>query len=277
MRNARTYERKIKKLLDGMDRSMPAEAVDEKDAVEMLVDGVLQADASAAQAERALEAIREEFVDCNELRVSPTKEIVEAIGEDFPAAHRKANTLVKCLNGIFERANGLDVGYMEDMPKRELRRHLLGLGLDPFSAAYVVLFVFGGHAVPVDQTLVDCLEMDGYIYPGSDVQDVQGFLERIIPQKDGIAAHGLLRAYVARSARALAGKKKARAAAKAAAKAAKTRKKATGEKKRAKAKARPAAKKTASRKRKSPAKAKKKSAVRKSKSPKRATSRARKK
>ena len=44
-------------------------------------------------------------------------------------------------------------------PKRERRRCLLELGLSPYVAALVMLKVLGAHAVPVDQTLVDCLEM----------------------------------------------------------------------------------------------------------------------
>jgi hypothetical protein len=104
---------------------------------------------------------------------------------------------------------------MQKMSKRDLRRHLSELGLDAYSGAAVTLLVFGGHAVPVDNDLADSLKMDQYADPGAEPADIQGFLERVIPMKDAPAAHEFFRAYVEKSAKALAKKRKADAKAKA--------------------------------------------------------------
>ena len=214
MRNATSYAKKVKKLL-GKLPDASARPDEEADPIRILVRSVLEADASDKDADRAVAALEEEFLDFNELRASPSRDIVECLGEQLPRAREKGEVLVKVLNGLFRRVHKVSVEYMRDMTKRDLRRHLGELGMEAYASARLVGTVFDGHAIPVDQTLVESLEMGGYVHPESDVADVQGFLERIITHKDAQAAHEALRAYVARSAKALAKKRKAeRAAAK---------------------------------------------------------------
>jgi hypothetical protein len=203
-------------------------------------------------------AIAEEFVDYNELRVAPPKEIADAFGKDHPHARRKAVEITSVLNAIFGRRNTLSLEHVTKMTKRELRRHLAELGLSPYAAACLVLKVYAGHAIPVDRTLVECLEIDKCVEPGSEIEDVQGFLERSILQKDALAAHEFFREHIEKSAAALARKRKADAA-KAAAEAA-AREKAEAEAA-AKAEAEAAAKAAAKAKREE-AKAKKAKAKR---------------
>jgi len=210
MKNAAQYEKKIKKLLSGA-RKAPVDRAGECDVLTVLVRSVLEADATAAQAARAFGTLQKEFVDFNELRVSQPREIGEYLGKNYPFARRKAESLTRVLNGIFYRNNDLCTEYMAAMPKRELRRHLLELGLGVYEAACVVLMCFGGHAVPVDRDLTECLEMNGLVAPGSELLDVQGFLERVIAQKDALTAHAFFRKYVDRHAKALARKRRAEA------------------------------------------------------------------
>ena len=115
----------------------------------------------------------------------------------------------------FTRRNTLSFEHVEKMTKRDLRRHLAELGLRSYAAACMMLRVFEGHAVPVDQSLADCLEIAKCIEPGSTIEDVQSFLERVILQKHALAAHEFFRQFVAESARPLARKRKADAEARA--------------------------------------------------------------
>ena len=239
MKNATSYAKKVKKLLGRLQDVHP-QLEEDADPVRILVRSVLAEDASRKDADRALAALEEEFADLNELRASPPKDVIECVGWNLPDVRQKTEMLLKVLNGLFQRVFDVSVEYMRGMPKRGLRRHLKELGLSPYPGACLTLMVFGGHAVPVDRTLIECLEMGGYVHPGSDLNDVRGFLERIISQKDAIAAHEVLRGYVAGSAKALAKKRKAdQAAAKKAAEAERKKKKKKKKKKAAKP-ARPA-------------------------------------
>ncbi|HOF19042.1 MAG TPA: hypothetical protein PK082_09035 [Phycisphaerae bacterium] len=217
MKNAREYERKIKKLLAGRKKVSTPAPVTGEDRIHLLIEAVLQSDSSRKQAAQAFAAMRRDFVDYNELRVAPVKDIVELLGRDFPLARRKAERIVSALNGLFDGVYQVSMEHLDSKTKRDVRRHLEEIGLDPYAAAVVTLLAFGGHAVPVDQALVDCLVMEGYAHPDSTVADIQGFLERIVSQKEAFATHEFLRGYVEKSAKALAKYRADKAAAAAAA------------------------------------------------------------
>jgi len=213
MRHAREYERKIRKLLSGVGKSRPAVPSPDVDPVRILIESVLQADASRKQAEQTYEDLTKEFVDFNELRVAQPKEIVECMGRGFPGAREKAETLIRSLNAVFDRNGNIGLQYMANLARRDLRRHLLEIGLGPYAGAGVALLAFNVPAVPVDRSLVECLEMDHCVHPGSDLSKVQGFLERAVQQKDAPAVHEFFRKYVERNLKVLAKKHKADAAA----------------------------------------------------------------
>ncbi|MFB3890851.1 MAG: hypothetical protein ACE15C_02380 [Phycisphaerae bacterium] len=219
MKNATSYEKKIRKLLSGMGKGPADEPPTGVDAFTFMLQAILESDAPRKEAQRAIQAFQREFVDYNELRVAPTKDIVDVIGRDFPGVREKAEAIVKALNTIFDRSSRLSMEYMHKMPKRELRKHLLEMGMTPYSAALVTMGVFSGHAVPVDKSLVIALKANGYVHPSSDLDDIQGFLERIVAQKDGPAAHELFRDFVEKNAKVVAKRLKEEAAAAAAAKA----------------------------------------------------------
>lgn len=201
MKNATDYEKKVKKLLGKLPKAKELETFENN--IALLVHAILEADATASQARKALKAIEEEYVDFNELRVSPVKEITEAIGRDYPFARDRAETILKVLGNLYEHNFAMNLDYLSEMSKRELRRHLTELGLDTYAEAVLSLQLFGAHAIPVDQSLVDCLKIDELIHEESDRQDVQGFLERIITQKNDLSAHQFFRKFVSGHGKAL--------------------------------------------------------------------------
>jgi len=213
MKNARKYELKVRKLLKGTGRLRQVHAAACDDPIETLLVGILEADSPRKRVGGAMASMAKEFVDFNELRAAPVNEIAEAVGSSYPGVKDKARMIREVLNAIYRRRNSLDVDYMNQMAKRDLRRHLRELGLGPYPVAYFVLMAFAGHAVCVDDMLVGCLEMVGHIAPGSELSDVQGFLERIVQQKDALVAHEALRAFTEKHASALARKRRAGAAA----------------------------------------------------------------
>jgi endonuclease III len=243
MKNATKYQKNIKKFLSGIDKSAAIPPAD-VDPIRAMIDAILAADAPR-QSAKALETLEKEFVDFNELRVAPVKDIVDTLGRDFPDARRKAEEATTVLNAIFNRRNNLVLDYVEKMSKRDVRRHLGELGLSPYAAGVMMLQVFGGHAVPVDQGLVDCLEADGHIEPGSSVEEVQAFLERIILQKQAWSTHEFFRDYVAKNAKMLAKKRKSDTAKAEAQAAAEAEAEVAAEQPAAKASSAPAGKQTA--------------------------------
>lgn len=193
MKNSTQYAAKMKKLLSGAkDGKVPEVA----DRVRLMMRAILEQDTSVRHAEEALKRLEAEYVDLNELRISPLKDLVDCLGRRFVGARYKAEMLTTALNMMFDRANSLSLDYLADKPKREIRRALLeDLHLSHYAEAVVALYAFGGHAIPVDFLLAEALKQGDYVHPQADVADIQGFLERMVLSKDAIAVHEALRQF----------------------------------------------------------------------------------
>lgn len=193
MKNSAKYTQKMKKLLSGVK---DGKAPDTVDRLRLMIRAILEEDAGIKQANEAYAGVEEEFINLNELRVAPVKDIMECLGRRFPRARIKAEVMTNALNSVFDRSNSLSMDYLEGRPKREIRKALReDLGLSLYSEAMVALYGFGGHAIPVDNLLLESLKLDDNIDPSTDMEDLQGFLERLVLSKDGIAAHEALRSY----------------------------------------------------------------------------------
>ena len=209
MKNAGQYEKIIRKLLGSMPKAKGPQAAADEELVPILIMAVLTAEAPRKAAQKALEAFQSEFVDYNELRVSPAKEIADRMGKNFPLAREKGDTLSRVLNAVFDKTSSMTMEYMKDMSKKDLRRHLAEVGLSPYSVAYVMLMGFGNHAVPLDMTLLDLLKMKETVHPNSEIEDAQGFLERAIGSKEGPAAYEFFRNLIEKESKALTAWRKA--------------------------------------------------------------------
>ncbi len=208
MKNASTYEKKINKILRGMETVSVPTPPKGLDAVALMIESILQADASKKQAKTAMNSIAREYLDFNELRVSPVKDLVDCIGRNYPGVRTKTQVILDALKGIFSRTYNVTLDHMAEMTKKDLRRHLDEIGLDAYSSACVNMFVFGGHAIPVDDSLAEVLQMNEDVHPESDLKDIQSFLARIITQKKGPSAHEAFRQYITTHAKALDKKRK---------------------------------------------------------------------
>ena len=192
-----------------MKKAVKYEPPEEGEYIAIVLEAILIADRAVLKhVNRSISTFTEVFVDFNELRAAPVKEISDCIEKTVPERHRKAATISVVLNAIFTASNTLDLSYIRQKSNRDIRRYLRELGLGNFAEAYVARLIFDIHSVPVDQTLLEVLGMNGMIYPGSEIDDTQSFLERIIPQKNNIAANEFFREYIEKNASALDKKRK---------------------------------------------------------------------
>ncbi len=207
MKNATAYEKKMKKLLGGMSKGKSIPTLKD-DPFTFLIQSILEADVPRRAAAGVVSEINAEFVDYNDLRVAPVKDVTDCMPRDFYGQREKAESILKTLNAIFSHSSSLSLEYLQKMPKRDLRKHLQEIGMGAYASALTTMVIFGGHAVPVDRTLAYILENEECIAPASDIADIQGFLERIIPQKDGWAAHECLRDHVEKNLKSILKRRK---------------------------------------------------------------------
>ncbi|NLF30391.1 MAG: hypothetical protein GX591_05835 [Planctomycetes bacterium] len=186
MKNATEYGKKVKAFLPTLKKQYPADPHRPvSDPLGLFVLAVLRENAPADAAARNLEVLRNEFVDYNELRVAPVKDVVELLEGDPVALRTKALRITEGLNRIFDQNNKLDLEHTTDMGKRDLRAHLSeALGLTSYVEAYLLTHLFDHRAIPVDDSLVERLKAEDLAGGDAGVDDVRVLLERVVPTKD---------------------------------------------------------------------------------------------
>ncbi len=129
--------------------------------------------------------IDKEFVDLNELRVATELEVQEMLGQRYPAIERRVAMITAALNNIFEREHTLSLDRLKMLPKKEARQFLRELpGIHPFVEAYVMLYAFDGHAVPLDEEMLAVLREYHVVDAETTVEDAQKFVEHTIKAEE---------------------------------------------------------------------------------------------
>src|SRR4051812_13376401 len=186
MKNATKYADSLRSLFKKLTRDHPAPPKEPAaEPLKALVRAAMSYDVSDAKAEEAMKAIEKEFVDLNELRVATDLEIQELLGVRYPQIEKRVAMITLSLNAIFEKEHTLNLDRMATISKRDARQFLRDLpDIHPFVEAYVMLYAFDGHTIPVDQQTVDYLTSEDVLEPETSVEDAQKFLEHHIKAEE---------------------------------------------------------------------------------------------
>ena len=132
-------------------------------------------------ARRAIDHLFAVMADWNEVRVSRPVEINAAIGDANPERLEYCQRLINALQSVYNRENRLSLDGLKQLGRREARQYLEGLnGVDEYAVASVALWSLGGHAIPIDDRLLQALRDAELAHPDADRGEVQAFLERHI-------------------------------------------------------------------------------------------------
>jgi endonuclease III len=188
MKNGAEYAKRIKRLFKQLQREDKADSTapaDPTDPTEQLIVSILSLNTTSEQGRRAYRRLCDRMVDFNELRVSSPAEITHTVRDLIPTSSDRAKALVNTLNAVFQQEHRVDLGRLQSMGIRDARRYLEKLhGIDPYTVASITLWSLGGHAIPVNNRLLDALRADELVAPECSVADVQSFLERHVSAKD---------------------------------------------------------------------------------------------
>ncbi|WP_165250571.1 endonuclease [Paludisphaera soli] len=153
--------------------------------IDAVVYGICHEDTTREQANQALSRFKDQFVDWNEVRVSPLEELQETLA-DVPDPAARAQRIRRFLRQLFEKTYSFTA--LEQLAKKPLKEALKTL--QPFEAfhsdyvtATVVHQALGGHAIPIDEATRKALESLGLHEP--DVASLRGLIERAIPKNRG--------------------------------------------------------------------------------------------
>jgi endonuclease III len=190
---------KLKSLLTALRKKYKAaEPPAGLDPLEVLTLGILRRNATLAEGLEGLRRLHEEFVDFNEMRVAPPKDIVDVLQKSMPDSRLKAEQLTTTLNRMFDHGIALDLKSLAGLGKRELKEQLRSnLQLDEYGEAYLMNYVFESPVLPVDDRLATKLKEEGYIAADATSARIREVLEQAVPVRSRHEAFELLSQFAA--------------------------------------------------------------------------------
>ncbi|HZK81322.1 MAG TPA: hypothetical protein VFC46_09655 [Humisphaera sp.] len=185
MKNATKHADELKSLHKRLMKDHKSPAREPVDALKALVRGAMSFDVADARADEAMRLINKEFVDLNELRVATELEVQEMLGQRYPAIEKRVAMITQALNNIFEREHTLSLDRLKTLNKKEARQFLRELPeIHPFVEAYVMLYAFDGHAVPLDEEMLVILREHNVVGEKVTIEEAQKFVESHIKAED---------------------------------------------------------------------------------------------
>src|SRR6476660_103546 len=195
MKNAGKHADKLKSVCKKLIKEYKPQAKQPMEALKALVRGAMSYDVTDARADEAMKAIDKEFVDLNELRVATDLEIQELLGNRYPQIEKRVAMITQSLNAIFEKEHTLNLERLITISKRDARQFLRDLpDVHPFVEAYVMLFAFEGHTVPIDTQMLDYLKEEGVLEPETSLEEAQKFVEHHIKAEECHDFYAVVRA-----------------------------------------------------------------------------------
>jgi len=196
MKDSKEYSDEFQKFYRKLKRTYgKVKKPDYEDPVGALVYGIISERTSESWARGAYKRILEHFVDFNDLRVSPSGEILEVLGEDTVVTCGIASALVGALRALFEKNNMVSLLGLCQMSKRPARQVLskIGGGVSRFVVNYCMLMSLQSHAIPLTEKMVEYLRSNGLVHPESDEQEIEGFLMRQVSSSGAYKFYAYLR------------------------------------------------------------------------------------
>jgi endonuclease III len=158
----------------------------ERTVLEHLLYACCLENASYEAADQAYAAVSTDFFDWNEVRVSTVKELAEVM-RALPDPSSAASNLKQILQGVFESTYSFDLELLRKQNLGVAQQRLKKLeGCTDFAVAYVTQAVLGGHAIPVDRGLFDCLALLGLVTEVDRKSSTVPGMERAIAKNKGI-------------------------------------------------------------------------------------------
>jgi endonuclease-3 len=161
-------------------------ATESRPVLEQFLYAICREGATGEQADRAYRRLVERFFDWNEVRVSSSREVADALG-DLPDAENRANRLISVLQEVFETTFSFD---LEPLHKKGLKQASKQLSrfqaANDYAVAWVTQHTLGGHAVPVDAMTLRVLRRMGLVDADQDdPETLRATLEHLVPKVKG--------------------------------------------------------------------------------------------
>lgn len=143
-------------------------------------------DAPYEAADEAFQRLQEVYFDWNEIRVTTVTELADAL-RNLPDATAAAARIKRGLQAIFEARYSFDLEDLRKMNQGKAIQEVAKFsGVSRYMLGYVIQHAFGGHTIPVSQSMMTILAMAGVVTPAEAEKNQTPGLERAIPKTKGV-------------------------------------------------------------------------------------------
>jgi endonuclease-3 len=157
--------------------------------VDELVSTILSQNTNDRNRDIAFDALKLKFPTWEEVLNAPAEDVIKAI-QPAGLANQKGPRIQKVLQEIIAQRGNLDLGYLADLPREEVRKWFLRFnGVGPKTAAIVMQFSLGMPAFPVDTHIYRVTGRIGLRPAKLSVEETHILMEEIIPTDQYYAAH----------------------------------------------------------------------------------------
>src|SRR5207302_409743 len=137
------------------------------------------------------------FYDWNEVRVTSTLEIVEALDGTLSEAEARAQRIVDFLQEIFETTYSFDLEpLLEVLQKKGIKQASKQLlryqAANDYAVSWVMQHSLGEHTLPLDSSSLRTLKRMGIVEGELDLDGVRASLEHQVPKAKGMQFVDLL-------------------------------------------------------------------------------------
>lgn len=183
MKNGTLYAGKLKRAYNKHKQSAEDPHIpDIDDPLRRLAIGILGVDSREEDVERAVDRLMASMIDWNEVRVSTVAEIQNGLEHKTISQNHACQNLINALQAVYYYENKLSLDRLRSIGRRDARHYLESLeGVNEYAVASIILWSLTGHAIPVNNRLLQALRDANLIHPTANRAEVQAFLERHIP------------------------------------------------------------------------------------------------
>ncbi len=136
------------------------------------------------------------YVDENEFRVTQADDLKELLGVQYPNLDERIERMQASLNDAYNREHEVSIASCLELSKRDGRKYLDTLeGIAPYMSARITLICLGGHAVPIDDRMLESLIEAEIFEINATVSDAISTMERAVRASDGPAVYAAMQAW----------------------------------------------------------------------------------
>jgi hypothetical protein len=112
----------------------------------------------------------------------------------FPQFEKRLSMFRHAVNYIFERVLTMSHDRLMTISRRDARQFLRELPeIHPFVEAYVMMFSFDGHTMPMDERMAEFLKEEDVLDPETTLEEAQKFVEHHLKVEECYDLYSALR------------------------------------------------------------------------------------